>query len=120
MAGDGLAAFGPNSHRFDLIVSNPPYIADAELPGLQREVRDHEPLLALTSGVDGLSMIKRLLLEAPGLLIDGGHMILEIGFGQHEAIPTLLNQRIWKLIAVHNDLQGIPRTVVLQKCPADS
>lgn len=120
IAGDGLAVFGPDSHRFDLIVSNPPYIAAAELPGLQREVRDHEPLLALTSGVDGLSMIKRLLHEAPGFLIDGGHMVLEIGFGQHEAIPRLLNQRIWKLTAVHNDLQAIPRTVVLQKCAEDS
>jgi release factor glutamine methyltransferase len=119
VAGDGFAAFSRDRQRFDLIVSNPPYIADAALAGLQREVRDHEPFLALTSGVDGLGMIKRLLLQAPELLIEGGHMVLEIGFGQHEAIPRLLNRRIWELIAVHHDLQGIPRTVVLQKHPAD-
>lgn len=101
---------------FDLIVSNPPYIADPDWEGLQREVREHEPRLALTSGNDGLTMIRRLVQEAPAFLREDGHLLIEIGYDQRVAVEQMIDPRVWKLIAIHNDLQGIPRTVVLRKC----
>jgi release factor glutamine methyltransferase len=101
--------------RFDLIVSNPPYIRAADFAGLQREVREHEPRGALAAGDTGLSIIERLLTEAPEFLIDDGHLMMEIGFGQQAAVEELINPGVWKLLSIRDDLQGIPRTVVLQK-----
>lgn len=101
--------------RFDLIVSNPPYIADRDWEGLQREVREHEPRLALTSGSDGLLMIRRLVRDAPAFLVSDGHLVIEIGYDQRDAVEEMIDPRIWKLLAIRSDLQGIPRTVVLQK-----
>ena len=115
MVADGLTAFRKNKVSFDLIVSNPPYVAERDFPDLQREVREHEPRVALTSGDDGLTMIQRLLNEAPVFVVDAGYMVLEIGFDQLAAVEQLIDARVWNLAAVHNDLQGIPRTVVLQK-----
>jgi release factor glutamine methyltransferase len=100
--------------RFDLIASNPPYVAEEDLAGLQREVRDHEPRVALTPGGDGLAVIRRLLAEAPRHLKPRGHLLLEIGFGQHEQVAALLDPRAWQLLAIHKDLQGVPRTVALR------
>ena len=100
---------------FNLIVSNPPYVADKELDGLQREVREHEPRVALMSGSEGLSMIRGLLSEAPAFLIAGAYLVMEIGYGQLSSVEELVDPRIWKLLSVGNDLQGIPRTVALQK-----
>ena len=111
---DRLEAF-PEQPVFHLIVSNPPYIADRDWAGLQREVRDHEPRTALTSGSDGLSMIRRLIKEAPAFLGDGGYLVVEIGYDQRVAIEEMIDSSIWKLSTIRNDLQGIPRTVVLQK-----
>lgn len=105
----------PKQSSFDLIVSNPPYVADPALPGLQREVRGFEPLLALAAGADGLSVIRRLLLEAGKFLKTGGHFVFEIGFDQGAAVDRLIDRDRWKLLAIHEDLQGIPRTVALQK-----
>ena len=103
------------SAAFSLIVSNPPYIPAADIATLQREVREHEPLTALVSGADGLDHIRALLLETPPLLHHDGYFIFEIGFGQREAIEHLVDRATWRLIDVKKDLQGIPRTVVLQK-----
>ncbi|MET0645557.1 MAG: peptide chain release factor N(5)-glutamine methyltransferase [Pyrinomonadaceae bacterium] len=100
--------------RFDLVVSNPPYIAESDLAGLQKEVRDHEPRAALTPGGDGLSVIRRLLTEAPEFLKPGGHVLVEIGFEQHEQVSALIDPRVWTLLDIHLDLQGIPRTVALR------
>ncbi len=100
---------------FDLIVSNPPYIADRDWAGLQREVREHEPRSALTSGSDGLSMIRSLIMDSGPFLVDGGYLIIEIGYDQRAAVVEMIDSRIWKLSSIHNDLQGIPRTVVMQK-----
>lgn len=109
--------FGAFQERpsFDLIVSNPPYIADREWASLQREVREHEPRLALSSGSEGLNMIRRLILEAPAFLRVGGHLLIEIGYDQRDAVEQLIYPRIWNLVAIHKDLQGIPRTVVLRR-----
>lgn len=101
--------------RFNLIVSNPPYVAEAALDGLQREVRDFEPRVALTPGGDGLRVIRRLLTDAPRFLQTGGHLLMEIGFDQHEAVERLIDARTWELLDIHKDLQGIPRTIALKK-----
>ena len=111
---DSLSAF-EQQPRFDLIVSNPPYIADRDWQTLQREVRDYEPRLALTSGNDGLDMIRRLLIETPNVLINGGYFLFEIGYDQAAAVEKMIDRRAWKATSIRNDLQGIPRTVVLQR-----
>lgn len=100
---------------FDLIVSNPPYVSSAALPALQREVRDHEPLVALSPGADGLSVIRRLLHDAPSFLNAGGHLIMEIGYDQGEAMQELIDPKFWRLVEIRPDLQSIPRIVVVQK-----
>ncbi len=100
---------------FDLVLSNPPYVADKDLSGLQREVREHEPRVALTPGDDGLSVIRCLLVDAAAFLVDGGHLVIEIGFDQRAAVERLIDPGIWNVIDVRQDLQGIPRTIVLQK-----
>jgi release factor glutamine methyltransferase len=104
-----LAAQG----SFSLIASNPPYIADADLQNLQREV-NYEPRAALAGGPDGLSVIRRLLLEARPFLRSGGYFVFEIGFRQSEDVERLIDRRFWKLIEIRTDLQRIPRTFVLQ------
>lgn len=114
LVADRFAAFH-ETQTFDLIVSNPPYVIDRDWEGLQREVRDHEPRLALTSGSDGLTMIRRLIREAPAFLVTGGHLLMEIGYDQRVAVEQMIDPLFWKLVAIHNDLQGIPRTVVLRK-----
>lgn len=100
---------------FDLIVSNPPYVASEALAGLQREVREFEPRMALTAGRDGLSIIRRLLIEGYPRLVSGGFMILEIGFDQGAALEELVISTRWKKLDIHKDLQGIPRIVALRK-----
>ena len=112
---DCLAGLDPSADQFDLIVSNPPYVSARVLPGLQREVRDHEPLVALSPGADGLSVIRRLLNDAPAFLCETGHLIMEIGFDQGDAVTELVNPSSWNLKSLLPDLQGIPRIVVLQK-----
>ena len=104
-----------NNAVFDLVVSNPPYVPVRHLEGLQREVREYEPHLALEAGADGLSIIRRLLVETPVHLKIGGHFLFEIGFDQSEAVESLVDQRVWKLVDIHRDLQGIPRTVELKR-----
>ncbi|HWW75586.1 MAG TPA: peptide chain release factor N(5)-glutamine methyltransferase [Pyrinomonadaceae bacterium] len=111
---DALRAGEREGARFDLIASNPPYVAEDALDGLQREVREHEPRVALTPGGDGLSVIRRLVSEAPAFLKPGGHLLLEIGFDQHERVRALVDPARWTLLDIHQDLQGIPRTVALR------
>ena len=100
---------------FELIVSNPPYVEEGAMADLQREVRDFEPRNALLAGADGLDIIRRLLLETPSFLKSGGYFLFEIGFNQAAAVQRLLDPKIWKLMDVHKDLQGIARTVALQR-----
>lgn len=112
---DCFDALDPGEHQFDLIVSNPPYVSESALTGLQREVRDHEPLVALSPGPDGLSVIRRLLTNAPAYLKRNGHLLMEIGFDQGEKVRNLIDESVWSLLEVRPDLQCIPRIVVLQK-----
>ena len=115
MVSDCFDELDATKQQFDLIVTNPPYVAAAALPGLQREVRDYEPLVALSPGSDGLSVIRRLLTDAPAFIRDHGHLVMEIGFDQGEAVSELVNPALWTLKHILPDLQGIPRIVVLQK-----
>lgn len=112
----GLAAsdaLGAVRGRFDIIVSNPPYIPESEYAGLQTEVRDHEPRGALTPGPRGTEVIERILDQAPSVLSPGGLVLLEIGYGQSEVVRTLAEARRFAVEAVIPDLAAIPRIVVL-------
>lgn len=112
---DCFAALRATEKRFDVIVSNPPYVSSNTLSGLQREVRDHEPLVALSPGADGLSIIRRLLHDAPHFLREKGHLLMEIGFDQGETVQQLVDGDIWTVRETRPDLQGIPRIIALRK-----
>jgi release factor glutamine methyltransferase len=103
----------PDTKPFSLIASNPPYVSDEEIEHLGREVR-FEPRAALAGGPDGLSVIRRLLSEARRFIRPQGYLVFEIGFGQSEAVEQLIERPVWKLLEIRKDLQGIPRTFVLQ------
>ena len=93
---------------FDVIVSNPPYVPLAEYEELAVEVRIHEPRMALTPGPQGTEIISRMLNEHRAKLL-----IVEVGYGQEEAIRTLAGSKQWNVDAFLPDLAGIPRVVVL-------
>jgi release factor glutamine methyltransferase len=114
VASDLLDAFAEEEFA-DFILSNPPYVSEEEMPSLQREVRDWEPRLALTDSNDGLSFYRRLLKDAPGRLKPGGHLICEMGYMQSERISAMVNHQVWGGVRLLDDLQGIPRTIVLRK-----
>jgi release factor glutamine methyltransferase len=95
--------------RFDLIVSNPPYVPEADRDTLSVEVRDYEPALALFAGADGLDVYRRLIPSAFAALTPGGALLLEIGYGQRDAIHALLTAADFTKITFTPDLQGIPR-----------
>jgi len=99
-----------------LVVSNPPYVGLGERAGLQREVRENEPELALLAGEDGLDVYRRLIPEASRLLKPGGWLVLEIGAGQGGAVRALLQS--WSHVEVRQDLAGLPRVALA--CRADS
>ncbi|KZE30692.1 peptide chain release factor N(5)-glutamine methyltransferase [Chelatococcus daeguensis] len=95
----------------DILVSNPPYIASAVIPGLAPEVRRYDPLLALDGGGDGLDAYRALAADAPRLLAQGGLAALEVGAGQDGAVAGLFAGL--GPITVHADLAGIARAVVV-------
>jgi release factor glutamine methyltransferase len=106
----------PIGDAVDLIVCNPPYVAEVSRPGLQPEVRDHEPSVALFGGRDGLELVSRLVAGAPARLRRGGHLIFEFGFGQDVEIETLLaGAPDLELLGLRRDLQGIARTAVARR-----
>lgn len=99
------------SGRFDMIVSNPPYIRSDEIENLMREVKDHEPRMALDGGADGLVFYRRLVADAPEHLKAGGHLIMEIGFDQAADVTALMSAAGYKEITVVKDLPGLDRVV---------
>ncbi len=102
--------------QFDLVVSNPPYIADQDRQNLPREVRDHEPAIALYAGQEGLDSIRKIVAGAPGVLRKGGLLALEIGDKQGEAAVKLIEETDGvTLIAVEKDLNGDERVVLAGK-----
>jgi len=99
------------SGRFDLILSNPPYIAAAEMAALAPEVRDWEPHLALTPGGDGLAAYRAIAAQAPARLLAGGRIMVEIGPTQGAAVSALFAAQGLDQIAVRRDMDGRDRVV---------
>lgn len=98
--------------RFDIIVSNPPYIVTDVLAGLEPEVRDHEPALALDGGADGLDAYREIMADLPRLLVPGGLFAVEIGYDQADAVSALARQADLVDVEVHQDLAGQNRVVL--------
>lgn len=96
---------------FDLIVSNPPYIAEAEMAELDPDVRDYEPHTALTDGADGLTAYRRIADKALSHLVPGGRLLVEIGPTQADAVSALFRHAGLEDVAVHPDLDGRDRVV---------
>jgi release factor glutamine methyltransferase len=101
--------------RVDLIVSNPPYVREGDAPGLSAEVRDHEPHAALFGGKDGFDVIRQLLHQAASRLAPSGRLVIEFGFGHGDQMIQLAETTGWTILRVRDDLQGIPRTIVLTR-----
>jgi len=102
------------SGNFDFVVSNPPYVKRGDLERLQREVRDHEPHVALFSPEGETEIYRRLIQSASGLLNPGGYLITEIGYAMEDAVLDLL-QNGWERLPTRRDLQEIPRTIIARK-----
>lgn len=94
---------------FDLIVSNPPYVRRADIEGLQREIKEWEPLGALDGGVEGLDFYRRIFADARGHLCKGGKIIVELGFGQAMDVEAISLGLGYKNIEVKKDYAGIER-----------
>lgn len=100
---------------FEIVVSNPPYVAESDRTLLNVEVRDFEPAMALFSGAEGLAIYRRLIPQAFAALAAGGFLVLEIGYGQDAAIGMLLAEAGFADVAFIPDLQGIPRVAWAQR-----
>lgn len=100
---------------FDLIVSNPPYIPQADFESLQPEVKNFDPQIALTDGKGGLSIIKKIINESPEFLKPNGFLLMEIGINQAESVKKMFAPEIWQAVEILPDLQAIPRTVKARK-----
>jgi release factor glutamine methyltransferase len=114
LASDWTRALVPASSpasRFDLAVSNPPYVPLADAPHLDKTVSDHEPPLALYGGDDGLDAVRVLLEELPRFLAPRAPFVFEIGYGQAKAVSDLVESSRFSLEDVRLDTAGIPRTV---------
>lgn len=109
--GDWYGALPADAGQFDLIVSNPPYIAQSEMLDLSPEVRDHEPIMALTDGLDGLSAYQQIIAQAMGYLSDQGRLMVEIGPTQAKPVSDMMRLAGFNQISVIPDLDGRDRVV---------
>lgn len=100
--------------KFDVVISNPPYIETADVPDLMPEVARYEPSRALDGGQDGLDAYRLLCRALPSLLVSGGHAILEMGLGQIDVVSEIGRANGLREVARQNDLGGIARALVLQ------
>jgi release factor glutamine methyltransferase len=107
----------PLDGRFDLIVSNPPYIAEPAMADLTPDVRRFEPRLALAAGSDGLDAYRAIVPRLRESLTDGGVAILELGVGQAKSVRTIAEESDFD-VSLHLDLGGIPRAISLLASPA--
>ena len=114
LQGDGFAAL-PQEARFDLIISNPPYIPSGEIASLQPEVRDYDPHPALDGGADGLDYGRRLAAECVPFLKPHGRVMLEFGDGQAEGLRKILQQQMWIVEAVEEDYSHRPRLMIARR-----
>ena len=101
--------------KFTAIVSNPPYIPEGDIAGLDVDVREYEPISALAAGVDGLDFYRRLVAEAADLLTEDGFLALEAGINQAKHIRALGESHGWGQCEIIKDLAGIDRVVILWK-----
>ncbi len=99
-----------DSEKFHIIASNPPYIETGTVKILQRQVRDHEPYIALDGGADGLDFYKKIIYAAPGFLYEAGYLALEIGYNQGESVSRLMESG-FESVTVLKDLGGNDRVV---------
>jgi release factor glutamine methyltransferase len=97
--------------RFDLIVSNPPYVPAGDVPHLMADVREFEPRVALDGGADGLALVRRIVADAPRVLVPGGRIALEVGSGQAGDAAAILEARGFRTIATSRDYARIERVV---------
>jgi len=100
---------------YDIIVSNPPYIATKELESLMPEVREHEPMLALDGKEDGLYFYREILKQAGHFLKEGGFLCFEIGYDQGKALKDMLLEHGYKEVQIIKDLAGLDRVAVGKK-----
>jgi len=103
---------------YDLIISNPPYVATSEIDQLAPEVRQ-EPWLALEAGHDGLAFYRRIACNSARYLKDNGYLMLEMGFNQHEAVRNIFEASDFKVIKVTPDYQDINRVIIMQRKVGD-
>ena len=105
--------FAPlNGNKFDVIVSNPPYIPQKDIATLEDDVKEYEPVSALTDGGDGLSYYRRLLSEGKAYIKENGFIALEIGIYQSEDVKQIAMDNGWKNIKIIKDYAGIDRVVL--------
>jgi len=104
-----------DTHDFDFVVSNPPYVGYGEADKVQKSVRDFEPRVAVFAGEQGLDVIGPLVQQAHTVLKRRGWLALEIGYSMRDAVLNLLDQTTWNDVRVVPDLQGIPRVVAGRK-----
>jgi release factor glutamine methyltransferase len=102
----------------DLIVSNPPYVPIGQRQGLQREVRDWEPHVALFAGETGFEIYDRIVADAPRVLGPGGWLVMELGFGSRDYVANLLGG--WRDVQIDPDLAGIPRVIAARRAVPES
>lgn len=120
LQGDGFAALTGVSRAFDLIISNPPYIASAEIATLEPEVRDFDPRTALDGGEDGLDFYRMLATQARPFLQPGGKIMLEFGDGQAAAIKKIFEDEKWVVEAVKEDYSQRERILIARADELDS
>jgi release factor glutamine methyltransferase len=111
--GSRITGHGPRS--LDLVVSNPPYIGRREAATLMREVRDHEPEVALYGGEEGYEFYGDLITQSATHLKPGGILVLELGHNSLSAVQPLLEAPTWTNVAITNDLAGIPRVLAVER-----
>lgn len=97
--------------KFSLLLSNPPYIVSRVIPGLDREVSEYEPKLALDGGEDGLVFYRRIAKEAKAVLLPGARLYLEIGYDQGESVKDIFQKEGYEAVEVFPDLSGNPRVL---------
>lgn len=102
--------------KFEIIVSNPPYIASAEIEKLMPEVRDHEPRMALDGTEDGLHFYRRIIKEAGKHLVNSGMLFFEIGYDQGQAVSELMRAQGYREVQVVQDYAGLDRVVLGTYC----
>ena len=104
-----------NNGKYDLIVSNPPYIPSGEIKNLSKDIINYEPLIALNGGVDGLDLIKKVIYKSNHLLKRNGILALEIGYGQHQKVSSILTNHKYRIIYKEEDFNRNVRCIISTK-----